>query len=80
VVTTPRRNDWSETGAFVAMGGIGLVSFGAAMAAFRRAQDQASGGDQVAMVGWVLALIALICVGVSGYNLFRTWTADRKAD
>jgi lysozyme len=80
VVATPRRNDWSETGAFVAMGGIGLVSFGAAMAAFRRAQDQASGGDQVAMVGWVLALIALICVGVSGYNLFRTWTADRKAD
>jgi lysozyme len=80
VIAAPRRTDWSETGAFVAMGGIGLVSFGAAMAAFRRAGEQQSGGDQTAVVGWVLALIALICVGVSGYNLFRHWTSERQSD
>lgn len=67
----PRGFDWSETGAFLAMGGIGLVSFGAAMAAFRRAGQEGSGGDQTAMIGWVLALIALICVGVSTFNLYQ---------
>jgi lysozyme len=67
----PGRFDWSETGAFLAMGGIGLVSFGAAMAAFRRAGQEGTGGDQTAMIGWVLALIALICVGVSTFNLYQ---------
>lgn len=67
----PRRFDWSETGAFLAMGGIGLVSFGAAMAAFRRAGQEGASGDQTALIGWVLALIALICVGVSTFNLYQ---------
>lgn len=66
-----RGFDWSETGAFLAMGGIGLVSFGAAMAAFRRAGQEGSSGDQTALIGWVLALIALICVGVSTFNLYQ---------
>lgn len=78
--STPRRTDWSEFGAFAAMGGIGLVSFGAAVAGFRKAAEEGPDGAQLAMVGWVLLLIALICVGVSGYNLFRTWTSDRKAN
>lgn len=78
--TAPRRTDWSEFGAFAAMGGIGLVSFGAAVAGFRKAAEEGPDGAQLAMVGWVLLLIALICVGVSGYNLFRTWTSDRKAN
>ena len=68
---TPGRFDWSETGAFLAMGGIGLVSFGAAMAAFRRAGQEGSGGDQTALIGWVLAVIALVCVGVSSFNLYQ---------
>ena len=53
------------------MGGIGLVSFGAAMAAFRRAGQEGSGGDQTALIGWVLAVIALVCVGVSSFNLYQ---------
>ncbi|RZJ40912.1 MAG: hypothetical protein EON87_17190 [Brevundimonas sp.] len=76
----PRRSDWPEFGAFAAMGGIGLVSFGAAVAGFRKAAEEGPDGAQLAMVGWVLLLIALVCVGVSGYNLFRAWTADRKAN
>jgi len=67
----PGGFDWSETGAFLAMGGIGLVSFGAAMAAFRRAGQEGSGGDQTALIGWVLAVIALVCVGVSSFNLYQ---------
>ncbi|MBN8528488.1 MAG: glycoside hydrolase family protein [Caulobacterales bacterium] len=67
----PGGFDWSETGAFLAMGGIGLVSFGAAMAAFRRAGQEGTGGDQTALIGWVLAVIALVCVGVSSFNLYQ---------
>lgn len=66
----PARFDWSETGPFLFMGGVGLVSFGAAMAAFRRAAEQ-SGGDELTIIGWVLALIGLACVGVSSVNLYR---------
>lgn len=72
----PRRFDWSETGLFLVMGGIGLVSFGAAMAAFRRASEV--GGGDTAMIGWVLAVIALACVSVSGFNLYQRFgRADR---
>lgn len=67
----PRRFEWSETGAFLAMGGIGLVSFGAAFAAFRRAGGQSIGGQDTVLIGWVLALIAVVCIGLSGYNLYR---------
>ena len=64
------RFDWSETGPFIFMGGVGLVSFGASMAAFRRAAEQ-SGGNELTLIGWVLALIGLACVGVSSINLYR---------
>jgi GH24 family phage-related lysozyme (muramidase) len=67
----PRRFDWSETLTFLVMGAIGMLSFGAAMAAFRQA-SQSNAGDTV-LIGWVLALIALACVGVSGYNLYQRW-------
>ena len=66
----PARFDWKETGPFIFMGGVGLVSFGASMAAFRRAAEQ-SGGSDLTIMGWVLALIGLGCVGVSSINLYR---------
>lgn len=66
----PARFDWKETGPFIFMGGVGLVSFGASMAAFRRAAEQSGGGD-LTIIGWVLALIGLGCVGVSSVNLYR---------
>ena len=66
----PARFDWKETGPFIFMGGVGLVSFGASMAAFRRAAEQSGGGD-LTIIGWVLALIGLGCVGVSSINLYR---------
>ena len=69
--TPDKRFDWSETATFLVMGGIGMLAFGAAMAAFRQASN-ATGGE-TAVIGWVLAIIALACVGVSGYNLFQRW-------
>lgn len=68
----PASFDWSETGAFVIMGAVGLTAFGAAMAAFRLAAEQ-SGGDETTIIAWVLALIGAGCVGVSSFNLYRRW-------
>jgi lysozyme len=70
-IDSRRRFDWSEAGAFLTMGGIGLVSFGAAMAAFRRAAEEGPGAGETATIGWVLALIAALCVGASGFNLYQ---------
>jgi GH24 family phage-related lysozyme (muramidase) len=69
--TPDKRFDWGETATFLVMGGIGMLAFGAAMAAFRQASN--STGGETAVIGWVLAIIALACVGVSGYNLFQRW-------
>lgn len=66
----PQTFDWSETGAFIIMGAVGLTAFGASMAAFRLASEQA-GGDETSIIGWVLAVIGVACVGVSSLNLYR---------
>ncbi len=69
----PARFDWGETGAFLIMGAVGLVSFGMSMAALRLASQQSAGSDETAMIGWVLAIIGASCVGVSSINLYRRW-------
>ncbi|MFN3932729.1 MAG: lysozyme [Brevundimonas sp.] len=69
----PRRFDWSVTGAFLIMGVTGLTACAAAAAAFRKAMvDQTSLSDYL-VIGWVLALIGVICVGVSSWNLYARW-------
>lgn len=75
VAPTAQQGSWSETATFLVMGGIGMLSFGAAMAAFRQSSRSS---DETLLIGWVLAVIALACVGVSGYNLYKRWgRADR---
>ncbi|QTN18404.1 glycoside hydrolase family protein [Brevundimonas sp. AJA228-03] len=71
-IQAPASFDWSETGAFIIMGAVGLTAFGAAMAAFRLAAEP-SGGNETAIIAWVLALIGAGCVGVSSFNLYRRW-------
>ncbi len=71
-----KRFDAANTAPIIIMGLIGLVSLGAAMAAFRRAA--VSNGDDTAMIAWVLAIIAAACLGVSSFNLWQRWgQADR---
>jgi lysozyme len=65
-----RRFDWSETGAYLVMGVTGLVSCAASAAAFRKAMTDTSDLGDFSLIGWVLALIGVICVGVSGWKLY----------
>lgn len=69
----PRRFDWSETGAFLIMGGVGLAACGASAAAFRLAVEQPSPMGETTVIAWALALIGIICVGVSSWNLYVRW-------
>lgn len=66
-----RRAGWGEVATFLIMGALGMLSLGVAVAAFRRASLSNSG--DTATVAWVLAVIAVACIGVSGYNLYRRW-------
>jgi lysozyme len=66
----PRRFDWIETGPYMIMGGLGLFSCAASAAAFRKAMTDQSPLDDFAVIAWVLALIGVICVGVSAWNLY----------
>lgn len=71
--SAPRRFDWSVTGAFMIMGVTGLTACAAAAAAFRKAMLDDSSLNDYVVIGWVLALIGVICVGVSSWNLFVRW-------
>jgi len=70
----PRRFDWSETGAFLVMGLIGLAACAFSAASFRKAMREADFLGDFTLIGWVLALIGVICVGVSSWHLYRRWT------
>ena len=69
----PRRFDWSETGAFLIMGFVGLAACGASAAAFRLSVEQPSPMGETTVIAWALALIGVICVGVSSWNLYVRW-------
>nr|WP_246347597.1 lysozyme [Brevundimonas basaltis] len=69
----PRRFDWSVTGAWVIMGLTGLAACAAAAASFRKAMVDESSLNDFMVIGWILALIGVICVGVSAWNLFVQW-------
>lgn len=73
----PRRFDWSETGAFLIMGGVGLASCAASAAAFRLAAEQPSPMGETTVIAWVLALIGIVCVGASSWNLYLRWTGPK---
>jgi len=78
VVDGRRRFDWSETGAFIGMGVVGLIAFGSAMAAFQLANaDGGAAFDQTTLIAWTLAVIGSLCVGVSAYNLYKRWGGPR---
>ncbi|GAA0619974.1 hypothetical protein GCM10009422_14490 [Brevundimonas kwangchunensis] len=68
-----RRFDWSETGAFLIMGGVGLAACAASAAAFRLSVTEPSDMGETTVIAWALALIGAICVGVSSWNLYVRW-------
>jgi lysozyme len=52
---------------------VGLAACGASAAAFRLAVEQPSPMGETTVIAWALALIGVICVGVSSWNLYVRW-------
>ncbi|MBU2352094.1 MAG: lysozyme [Alphaproteobacteria bacterium] len=75
---TPPRFDWSETGMYVIMGGLGLVSCAVSAAAFRVAVEDPSPMGETTAVAWTLAVIGAVCVGAASWHLWVR-TTRRKA-
>jgi lysozyme len=69
----PRRFDWSYTGMYMVMGGLGLASCAFSAAAFRLSVVQPSPMGETTVIAWALALIGILCVGVSSWNLYVRW-------
>ncbi|MDO1560300.1 lysozyme [Brevundimonas sp. 2R-24] len=70
----PGRRGFSlgDTAAFIAMGGVGLASWSAAIAGFNLDRPASTGlVDETTAISGVLALIGSVCVGLSAYNLFK---------
>lgn len=70
----PDRGRWSDTGAFVGMGAVGLAALAAAIAAFQIAAElspPAGQFDEKTGIAWALAIIGSLLVGVSAYHLFK---------
>jgi len=74
----PRRFDWSETGMYVIMGGLGLVSCAVSAAAFRVAVEDPSPMGETTAVAWTLAVIGAVCVGAASRHLWVR-TVGRKS-
>jgi lysozyme len=66
----PRRFDWSETGMYLIMGGLGLVSCAVSAAAFRVAVEDPSPMGETTAVAWTLAVIGAVCVGAASWHLY----------
>jgi len=67
--TPAKRFSLIETGPYLIMGGLGLFACAASAAAFRKAVSDPLPTNEFTIIAWVLALIGVICVGVSAWNL-----------
>lgn len=75
--TPAKRFSLIETGPYLIMGGLGLFACAASAAAFRKAVSDPLPTNEFTIIAWVLALIGVICVGVSAWNLYvRTSKTD----
>ena len=72
-IAQPSRFDWSQTGAFLIMGGVGLAACAFSAAAFRLALEEPSPMGETTVLAWTLAIIGVITVGVSSWNLYVRW-------
>ncbi|WP_339930276.1 glycoside hydrolase family protein [uncultured Brevundimonas sp.] len=70
---TPARFEKSQTGAFLIMGGVGLLASAFSAAAFRLALQEPSPMGETTVVAWTLAVIGGVCVVVSSLNLYMRW-------
>lgn len=70
IAAKPGRQDWREIGLYVVMSAFGLLTFGLAVAAFRRA-SQPTSGPEFMTVSWVLAVFGFGCIAISAWNLYR---------
>ena len=70
---TPARFERSQTGAFLIMGGVGLLASAFSAAAFRLALEEPSPMGETTVVAWTLAVIGGVCVVVSSLNLYMRW-------
>lgn len=73
----PHRFDWSETGMYVIMGVLGLIACAFAAAATRLTLLRPSPGGESGAIAWALAIIGVMCVGVSAWNLYTLWGRRR---
>lgn len=69
----PARFEKSQTGAFLIMGGVGLLASAFSAAAFRLALEEPSPMGETTVVAWTLAVIGGVCVVVSSLNLYMRW-------
>lgn len=69
----PGRFDWSQTGMFLIMGGVGLVACASSAAAFRLALEEPSPMGETTILAWALAIIGVVTVAVSAWNLYARW-------
>lgn len=75
---TPARFEKSQTGAFLIMGGVGLLASAFSAAAFRLALQEPSPMGETTVVAWTLAVIGGVCVIVSSLNLYMRWGRARQ--
>lgn len=65
---------WSDIGAYVATGVVGLAAFGFGIAGFQLASQEtvAPGSfDEKTVISWGLVAIGVVCVWSGAYNLFK---------
>jgi len=74
-VEPPRagRFDWGQTGMFVIMGLFGLIACAFSAAGFRLALAEPSPMGETTVAAWALAIIGVITVAVSAWNLYVRW-------
>lgn len=75
---TPARFEKSQTGAFLIMGGVGLLASAFSAAAFRLALEEPSPMGETTVVAWTLAVIGGVCVVVSSLNLYMRWGRTQR--
>ncbi len=70
--------DWKTALPYLLIGGVGFIGFGVAMGTLRLSAMPSARSGEIALSGWLLALLSIGFIGYAGWKMYDRWGREPR--